>query len=171
MAEEHTDPEEQETDEGDSGKEQVSSKGSSRFSRTGIDSSISDWINSKEKGPTKRASKVQRGRGRLNPGKGLNPVSRKQKKKNADYKKAREEHYSKIENRRCALCGTTDNLSVHHTNKRGNNIADASTFVTLCILGSAIDAIFPELNSCQGLGCHGKVERNKGWARDNNLLI
>lgn len=101
----------------------------------------------------------------------LNPVSKKQKKRIKAYAKAREEHYSNADNQVCALCGRDSNLSIHHTKKRGASISDASTFVSLCIIGDVFRSLHPELNLNAGSGgCHGIVEANKSWARSKGLL-
>lgn len=99
----------------------------------------------------------------------LRPVSKKQSKRNQAYAKAREEHYSDDSNKACAICGRTENLSIHHSAKRGSNIADARTFITLCVIGDTLARTHPELNY-SSLGCHGFVEANKGWARENGYL-
>lgn len=105
----------------------------------------------------------------LKKGKGLNPVSKKQSAKLRLYKKARELHYGSEENRSCAICGATNGLSVHHIEKRGDNIADSSKFITLCIIGDYMANLYPELNSGSG-GCHGFIEANKSWAREHGYL-
>lgn len=105
----------------------------------------------------------------LKRGKPLKPISEKGKKRAKEYKKAREEHYSDEDNRRCALCGSTNNLSVHHTAKRGDNTAKGETFLTLCLTGSYMARLHPQLNYAEG--CHNFVEANKGWARENGYLV
>lgn len=167
MATEDTNPEEQEADEGDQGEERVSPQGSSRFSRDGVDSSISSWLKGKEAKRSEGASPSQSGR--LRSGR-LNPVSKKQKKRNTEYKEAREQHYSDESNRRCKLCGTADNLSIHHTRGRGEHTSDTSSFVTLCILGSAMDKAWPDSNHSHSGGCHGWIEANKGFAKEKGIL-
>lgn len=102
--------------------------------------------------------------------KGLRPVSKKQSKKLQEYAKAREQHYSKPENKCCEICGRTDGLSVHHVGKRGNEIANADKFITLCIIGNYLDGLHPELNHSHSGGCHGFIEGNKAWARANGYL-
>jgi hypothetical protein len=100
---------------------------------------------------------------------GLKPVSKKQSVKLRLYKQARDHHYSSEENRCCAICGTTDNLSIHHTGKRGNEIANKEKFITLCIIGDCLEQQYPKLNGGSG-GCHGFVEANKEWAREKGDL-
>ncbi len=137
-----------------------------RYDRSITDSSISDWLRSKEEKRPKRifSSLTKRTR--------LNPVSKKQKKKNSDYAKAKEEHYKNDENRRCFFCGTTRYLSVHHTEKRTDGkISDQKTFLTLCLLGDYLDRQNEDMNHSHSGGCHGFVEGNKQWARDNGYLI
>lgn len=102
--------------------------------------------------------------------KGLRPVSKKQSKKLQAYKKARDEHYSSDENKRCAICGRTNGLSIHHESKRGNEIANADRFITLCLIGSYLDELYPELNHSHTGGCHGFIEANKSWAREKGYL-
>ena len=101
---------------------------------------------------------------------GLRPVSKKQQKKNQSYAKARERHYADEANRVCAICGTTNNLSIHHSEKRGDNTDKEETFISLCVIGSRFNELYPELNSNEGLGCHQGIERNKGWARERGYL-
>lgn|SRR6478609_2921208 len=168
MVTEHQGPE-QEADEDDPREERLSSQGSSRFSRDGVDSSISDWLASKEKKRSEGAGKIQPGRGRLNRTK-LNPVSKKGKQRQQEYKKAREEHYSNEANQKCFLCGSTSNLSIHHIRGRGKYTSDTSTYRTLCLVGSYMDEAWPELNSSGGTGCHGFIHANPSWAREHGLL-
>jgi hypothetical protein len=99
----------------------------------------------------------------------LKPISKKQSVKLRRYKQARELHYGEEENRCCAICGKTDNLSVHHAAKRGNNIDRTDTFITLCVIGDYLSQQHPELNH-SSYGCHGFVEANKGWAREKGYL-
>ena len=119
-------------------------------------------IRKREKGKPKPRKPLKRTR--------LNLVSKKQKKRNREYKKAREKHYENEENRSCAICGATNHLSIHHSRGRGRFTERKETFITLCCLGDTFNKIYPELNSCGGIGCHGGVEANHNWARENGYL-
>lgn len=129
-------------------------------------SDFEDWLKKKEDRkngvkPPKKVYQMKRSK--------LNPVSKKQKKKNALISKSYKEHYADEENRKCALCGSRENLSVHHRSKRlGDKAHDPNTFITLCLTGSYLADLHPELNRAEG--CHGMVEANKSWARQNNYL-
>lgn len=128
---------------------------------------LSDWLEKREArrlGVKKPKKTYQLKRSKLNP------VSKKQKKRNKDYKDARVKHYSNESNRQCAICGKTENLSIHHKEGRGSNSANENTFVTLCILGTRFNELYPDLNHNEGLGCHQGVERNKTWARQHGYL-
>lgn len=116
--------------------------------------------NGLRKVPLKRGSELKKTK--------LNPVSKKQKKRLQEYEKAKEKHYKHDANRVCAICGSSNNLSIHHKSKRGSNIA--SDLVTLCLIGNYLSNLHPELNPSSS-GCHGFVEANKGWARENGWLL
>jgi len=146
-------------------------KGISRYAGRGKNESLEDWIAKKEE----RANRASQGYGGMRSSgtlkkTQLNPVSKKQKKRNDEYKKARESHYSRQENRQCRCCGTTNNLSIHHTEKRGCNTSNEESFITLCIIGDFMDRKFPESNHSHSGGCHGWVEANKSQARELGLM-
>jgi hypothetical protein len=144
--------------------------GRSRFARDRKDSSIESWLESKDEKKSKPASKgLSRSKGLVSR-KRLNPVSKKQKKRNTEYKKAREEFYKDEANQKCFLCGSTSGLSIHHTKKRGNNISDNKHFVTLCLVGDYMDKLYPDANHSHTGGCHGFIEGNKSIARELKLL-
>lgn len=151
----------EESDQEDLGSERTLHKGCSRFSRK-ID--LSEWLSRKEKVKPERIKPTFTKRTRLNT------VSKKGKKKQQEYAKAKAEHYRDTKNQRCAICGKAENLSIHHAAKRAEgNHANKETFITLCLLGDFLNKKFPELNQV-GSGCHGFVEANKSWARENNYL-
>jgi hypothetical protein len=100
----------------------------------------------------------------------LNPVSKKQKKRNSAYDKAKKEFYQDESNQKCFLCGTREGLSIHHKGKRGSNTANAEDFATLCLVGNYMDQMHPELNHTGTGGCHGFIHANPSWARANGLL-
>src|SRR4029078_11574610 len=91
----------------------------SRFSRSTIDSSFEEFLKHKEKKRSEGNSPLQSKRGRSCRLKSRNvqlkPVSKKGKKKQQEYAAASKKHYSNDENKRCALCGTNQNLSIHHS--------------------------------------------------------
>ena len=171
MAEDSPDTEpEEDPDQAHHGGERALPEGCSRFSRSRIDSSIEEFLNNKEAKRLEGTKAIPPKRTGLSR-KPLNPVSKKGRKKKQEYAKATAEHYKNDENRRCALCGTNKNLSIHHSEKRDNgNHAKEETCITLCILGSYMDQQFPEMNHSHSGGCHGFVEGNKAWARDNGYL-
>jgi CRISPR/Cas system-associated protein Cas10 (large subunit of type III CRISPR-Cas system) len=100
----------------------------------------------------------------------LKPISAKQRKRNKEYKQATLAHYEQEANQVCAICGRSDNLSIHHSEGRGSKTSDKSTFISLCIIGTAFNKLYPELNSNGGLGCHQGVEANKAWARQQGYI-
>jgi hypothetical protein len=100
----------------------------------------------------------------------LNKVSKKKKKQNSEIEAAYKRHYADPANRVCACCGTDNGLSIHHKKGRGPYAADETTFVTLCTIGDFLDRLHPTLNHSHAGGCHGFVEGNKKWARENGYL-
>lgn len=134
----------------------------------GKNESFDDWIKRKaEKKSQTAGSRDGKRKGFLRRSK-LSPVSKKQKKKLSEYQKSRNEHYSKEENRVCFICGQSNNLSIHHESKRGSNISNQETFITLCLTGDYLNRLHPTLNQAEG--CHNFVEKNKGWAREKGYL-
>ncbi len=163
---------EEDEDESDRGSEQSSDSGRSRYSR--VDDSLEAYYKRKEEKRSKTVSKGLVRRTGLNSGgelkrTPLSPISKKQSKKLREYKKAREEHYKDEENQKCFLCGSTKNLSIHHIKKRGNLISDKSYFISLCLIGDYLNQLYPDHNQ-SGSGCHGHIEANKDWARENGYI-
>lgn len=154
--------------EEDSGVLGTPASGESRYRRIGKAESFDDWLRRKEKKPVKPTSTGLKRRVGLSSSGPLNPVSKKQKKKNQEYEKAKKTFYKEEKNQVCFLCGSPNNLSIHHIAKRGNEIANQKKFVTLCLIGSSYSKQFPHLNQTES--CHDFVEKNKGWARANHLL-
>lgn len=160
--------------EGDSGNISGSHTGCSRYAR--VDGGIEDYLRRKEE---KRSGVIRKELGRrkgLGSGKGLkrtrlNPVSKKQSKKLREYKKAREEHYKDEKNQKCFLCGSTKNLSVHHSEGRGINISKEKSFVTLCIIGRSMDELYPDSIHSHSGGCHGWAHANASIARELGITI
>jgi hypothetical protein len=101
----------------------------------------------------------------------LNPVSKKRKKKNVNYKESVESHYADEKNQTCFLCGCSNNLSIHHKKKRGKVLDDEFYFVTLCLIGDYMDRLHPDSNHSHTGGCHGWVEGNKEQAREMKLIL
>lgn len=162
-------------------KERASPQGTSRYSGMGKSESFDDWLErkrAKKEQPKSTGKGLRRrtGLGTTGLGNGtlkrtpLNKVSKKQKKRNKDYGKAKERHYAKEENRSCYLCGSREALSIHHKAKRGSNTADESTFVTLCLMGDFMDRKYPDSNHSHTGGCHAWIEANKSIAREIGLL-
>lgn len=137
-----------------------------------LSDSFPDWLRDKELKRAQKKEKAQREKRfsslRRSP---LNKVSKKQKKRNQEYHQALDRHYEKESNKTCAICGSSNNLSIHHKEGRGSKVASEETFVTLCILGTRFNELYPDLNPNNGLGCHQGVEANKGWARENGFLV
>lgn len=102
----------------------------------------------------------------------LRPISKRHSVKLKEYKRARKEHYKDEDNRSCAICGTENNLSVHHKKGRNEHIADVDTFVTLCIVGNCPhgNSMLSGLNPANGTGCHGFVHANPDWAREKGYI-
>jgi hypothetical protein len=99
----------------------------------------------------------------------LRPISKKQQKRNAEYAKFREEHYKDESNQVCFICGQRANLSVHHISGRGSNTTKEGSAISLCLSGSYLSDIYPELNRAEG--CHGFIHRNQNWAREQGYLV
>lgn len=133
----------------------------------GKNESFDDWLARKAEKKDKSRDFPRKQSG-LKRTKGLNPFSAKGKKRSAEYKKAREEHYADEHNQVCAICGSRENLSIHHKAKRGTNTANKDTFITLCLAGSYLANLHPELNYAQG--CHNFIHSNPKWARENGYL-
>jgi len=143
-------------------------EGCSRFSRSRIDSSFEEYLSNKEAKRLESTKPVPSKR--IRSGR-LNPVSKKGRKKRQEYAKASKEHYQNDENRRCALCGSQGNLSIHHIKKRlEGNHAEKETFITLCLTSKFMDERYPQSNHSHSGGCHGWIEGNKEWARENGYL-
>lgn len=160
---------ESEGDKEDKDKDRLSSAGRSPYSRDVTDSDMAEWLKRKEEKQTKTSSFGTAKRSGLSRTR-INPVSKKQKKRNNDYKEATREHYEAEENRKCFLCGCTNNLSIHHRNKRGKETADPFYFITLCLIGGFMDEKYPESNHSHSGGCHGWTEGNKDKARELELI-
>ncbi len=152
----------------------IQAGGSSSYSRVGED--LEAYIRRKEE---KRSSATSKGIARrkgLNSGGSLkrtrlNPVSKKQKKRLVEYKKARESHYSNETNQKCLLCGTSNNLSIHHSKGRGSSIAEEESFVTLCIFGRSMDVAYPDSIHVHSGGCHGWVHANSTLAKELGVTL
>lgn len=171
MGEESTEGISEGSDKEDQERDQETNSGRSRYARGSTDSSIAGWLASKEKGQVKPARKgLGRGKGLVSR-KGLNPVSKKQKKKNSSYQQATTEHFKDEANQKCFLCGSTEALSIHHRRKRGKHIDDPFYFMTLCMIGDYLDKQYPDMNHSHSGGCHGFVEGNKEWAREKGYIV
>lgn len=103
--------------------------------------------------------------------KGLNAVSKKQKKRNTSYQQATKEHYEDEANRKCFFCGATSSLSIHHRRKRGVHTDDPLYFMTLCMMGNYMDEKYPDMNHSHAGGCHGFIEGNKEWSREKGYIV
>jgi hypothetical protein len=81
----------------------------------------------------------------------LRRVSKKHAKELATYRILRLAYIS--ENPICEMQGCHKQATqIHHKAKRGKNLNAIDTWMALC------------------LECHTKIEDNKSWARENNLL-
>lgn len=119
-----------------------------------------EWLNRKEKPKEKKRYVLKKTR--------LKPVSSKQRKRLSLYEQAKKDHYRSDKNQACFICGSRDGLSIHHVKGRGQNLCNS--FITLCLRGDYLDKKFPELNHNHTGGCHGFVEGNKKWARENGYI-
>lgn len=60
------------------------------------------------------------------------PASEKQKERLSEYRKVRDEYLR--DNPKCARCGSSHNLSLHHlAGREGKLLTDVDNFMTLCI--------------------------------------
>lgn len=171
MAEEKNTGDEQEGLEESDVPLRAFNKGCSRFSRASENASINDWLSRKGEMRSKQSGESKARRSGLKAKSSLRQVSKNQQKKNSDYSTAKTKHYSLEENQSCFLCGKTEHLSVHHVSKRGNNIADQSKFMTLCLMGNFMDKKYPDSNHSHQGGCHSWVEANKSISRELKLII
>ena len=170
MASNCPDPESQKAeDPRDHDSLRPSAHGCSPHARVG--DSLESYIRRKEEKRTKAPSKGLSRRVGLTSRKGLSPVSKKQKKKNASYQKEKTEFLSDEKNQQCFLCGSTSSLSIHHRRKRGEYVDDPLYFMTLCMMGDFMDQKYPDSNHSHAGGCHGWVEGNKDMARQLKLIV
>ena len=80
----------------------------------------------------------------------MNRVSARHAKELKQYSQSRREHFAI--NPYCAICGcgATD---IHHTAKRGVNLCNKDTFLSLC------------------RKCHTKCHQNPAWAKENGYTL
>lgn len=80
----------------------------------------------------------------------ISPISEKQSKRLAEYRKVRDQFLK--ENPFCKICGTTNDISLHHSRGRiGELLIDTAHFVTLC------------------LKHHEQAEREPWWAKQMGI--
>lgn len=100
----------------------------------------------------------------------LSRKSNKESSRQSKYRKASKEYLE--DHPRCELCGNPSSLSIHHKMGRsGEYLWDKSFFMTLCLLGYAMDRAYPDSNHSHTGGCHGWVEANKRLARELKLIL
>lgn len=170
MPEESTEDEDEDDGIQEGGRgDRTSSESASPYSRLGKDKDIASWLASKEEKRLKGISKASSGKGLRRTR--LNPVSKKQKKRNASYEQSKKEFLEKESNQKCYLCGKTSSLSIHHRDKRGDNLDNPLLFLTLCMIGDYMDKEYPDSNHSHSGGCHGWAEGNKETAREMKLIV
>jgi len=78
-----------------------------------------------------------------------------------------------LRDKTCALCGTADNLSLHHMAGRGKLLNEQKYWIPLCLIGSEawIRDKYPDTNHSHSGGCHGWVEANKTLAKELGFII
>lgn len=162
---------EEDSDEGNQVDDSGANTGCSKYARGGKDSDVESWLKSKEEKRTKAAGQGLGRRVGLTSRKGLNPVSKKQKKKNSSYQKEKYEFFQREDNQKCFLCGCLNNLSLHHRKKRGEHVDDALYFMALCMVGNFMDEKYPDSNHSHSGGCHGWTHANGELARELKLII
>ena len=89
-------------------------------------------------------------RSKLTSKKPMNKVSERHAKELTKYQKAKREHFAL--NPFCAICGFGAN-DIHHMAKRGKNLCNKDTFLSLC------------------RRCHCKVHDNPAWAKENGYIL
>lgn len=104
---------------------------------------------------------------RQKPRSRLRSVSKKQQKRLKEYNEIQP-----TEDTHCEICGGKTRLSRHHKSGRGANLSNRDSIIWLCIMGSEdfLRRRFPDANHSHSGGCHGFVEANKRWARENGFL-
>jgi hypothetical protein len=89
-------------------------------------------------------------RSRLTSKKPMNKVSAKHSKELKQYSQARREHFAL--NPYCAICGC-DATDIHHMARRGKNLCNKDTFISLC------------------RRCHTQCHDNPAWAKENGYTL
>jgi hypothetical protein len=80
----------------------------------------------------------------------MNKVSVRHAKELKQYSQARKEHFAL--NPYCAIC-TLDATDIHHMAKRGKNLCNKDTFLSLC------------------RRCHTRCHDNPAWAKENGYTL
>lgn len=125
--------------------------------------SFEDWIERKTnpKQKEKKIYTLKRTR--------INPISKKQKKRNESYRKKHDEYLKN--HQRCEICGSSENLSIHHKMGRGSYTDKEEFFMVACMSGSFLNQKYPDSNHHHTGGCHGWIEANKKIARANGWIL
>ena len=89
-------------------------------------------------------------RSRLTSKKPMNKVSARHAKELTKYQQAKREHFAL--NPFCAICGFGAD-DIHHMAKRGKNLCNKETFLSLC------------------RRCHCEVHDNPAWAKENGYIL
>lgn len=89
-------------------------------------------------------------RSRLTSKKPMNKVSARHAKELTKYQQAKREHFAL--NPFCVICGFGAD-DIHHMAKRGKNLCNKDTFLSLC------------------RRCHCEVHDNPAWAKKNGYII
>ena len=80
----------------------------------------------------------------------MNKVSARHAKELTKYQQAKREHFAL--NPFCAICGFGAD-DIHHMAKRGKNLCNKETFLSLC------------------RRCHCEVHDNPAWAKENGYIL
>ena len=80
----------------------------------------------------------------------MNKVSARHAKELTKYQQAKREHFAL--NPFCAICGFGAD-DIHHMAKRGKNLCNKDTFLSLC------------------RRCHCEVHDNPAWAKENGYIL
>lgn len=101
---------------------------------------------------------------------GLRPISKKRQPEQAKYSR---ESVKWLEGKCCKVCGTENNLSVHHTAGRGALLNVKSLWIAACLIGSEefLKKKYPNSNHSHSGGCHGWIEANHSLSRELGYVI
>lgn len=100
----------------------------------------------------------------------LRKVSKKESSRLTKYKKASKKYLK--DHPRCEICGSRNNLSIHHKMGRsGDYLFDKAFFMTTCLIGKCLDIKYPNSVHNHTGGCHGWIESNKKKSRKLGFIL